>query len=151
MTVTVSPLFGAWPNEVTLTCATSNAGVSCSFDTPMVTPNNTPVDVTLTVNATNLTMMGPIPFNWRQWAPLYALLLAGLSGLVLLWMVRFVPTKRRRRLVLYPALMVVFAAVLAGCGDDAVLPPPAPINFDVDITATSGSVVRSTTVQVTAN
>ena len=153
LTVTVRPLFGAWADEVTLTCASSNTGASCSFDTPMVTPDNASVDVTLTVNAANLAMMGPISFNWRQWAPLYALLLAGLSGLVLLWIVRFVPAGRRRKLVLYPALMVVFAAGLAGCGDDAVVPPagPAAINFDVDITATADQVVRSTTVQVTAN
>ena len=154
LTVTVSPLFGAWADEVTLTCASSNTGASCSFDTPLVTPDNTPVDVTLTVNAANLAMMGPISFNWRQWAPLYALLVAGLSGLVLLWRIRFVPAGRRRKLVLYPALMVVFAAGLAGCGGDPVSAPPAgpaAINFDVDITATADQVVRTTTVQVTAN
>ncbi len=79
---------------------------------------------------------------------LYVLALVGLALLMLTGVKVFKPAGWTRRLVVAPAVLMLFAGVLVGCGDD---PPPPPVNFDVTITGTSGSVVRTATVAVTAN
>ena len=153
-TVNVDSVSSSWDTAVDLTC-TVRSGVTCSFNPTSVTPGSAGATSTLTVTPSEgLTILAPpVPLGGSPWKTppmsLYVLALVGLALLMLTGVKIFKPTGWTRRLVVAPAVLMLFAGVLAGCGDDS--PPPPPVNFNVTITGTSGSVVRTGTVAVTAN
>ena len=152
-TVNIDSVNSSWDTVVDLTC-TVRSGVTCGFDQASVTPGAAGATATLTVTpSAGLTFIAPpAPLGGSPWKtpPLsfYVLALVGLALLMLTGVKVLKPTGWTRRLVQYSAMMLLFAGVLAGCGGDN---PPPPVAFNITITGTSGSVVRTDMVAVTAN
>ena len=151
-TINIDPVSSSWDTAVNLTCST-RTGTTCSFSPTSVTPGVSTASSTMTVTTAGLATVGPpAPLGGSPWKTppisLYGLALVGMALLMLTGVKVFKPTGWTRRLVQYSAMMLLFARVLAGCGGDS---PPPPVNFNVTITGSSGSVVRTATVAVTAN
>jgi uncharacterized repeat protein (TIGR01451 family) len=134
---------------VTLSCAVTGPAplATCKVSPSPVTLGSSAVTSTLTITAPATLKALHLPLNEGS-RPLYAALLP-LPALLLALM--GVPTGksrgRRRGRWLLSGSVIVLLAVLAGCGGGST--PPAPQNYIVTVTATSGSLQHSTTVMLT--
>jgi hypothetical protein len=149
-TASVNPIFSTFNNPVSLACGSLPTGVSYSFSPGTVTPGASPANSTLTVDTSGLATLGAPPFGRPEQVPLYALWL-GLPGLAVVGVALFGQAAKRGQLVFYLSFTLLLAGLtlLAACGGKKA-PPPPPITFTIPITGTSGSLVRSTTVTLTA-
>jgi len=148
--VTVTPT-GAIPNTVSFSVGSGlPSGASSAFTTSSLSNlNNGPQQTTLNVNTTQrVTTTTELR---RPNRPFYALLLP-ISGLALLGIVGS-PMSRRRRWLLgvLGGVFLVSLALSGGCGTS---PPTTTTTgtpagtYTLTVSATSGSAVRSTTVQL---
>jgi hypothetical protein len=133
---------------VSLSCSNLPAGATCSFAPGTLMPGRQPVPVALTIRNS-----GMMAARGLGRAPLFALWMPGVMGLVMLPGLG----RRRRRAALF-AVVLALALMQLGCGGgqtraSAVASSNASIaatNFyTILVTATSGSVSNSTQVTLT--
>jgi hypothetical protein len=132
-TFTISPTFGSYPATVNFSLAGLPAGATYTFTPPSIAANAGVQTITLTITAPAATRLEtPLPPRDSR-----TLWLAGLLPLFLLWR----PARRARR-AFYPILTLAFLAIaaagLSGCGSGGF--KQAPKNYNLTITAASGSV-----------
>jgi hypothetical protein len=138
-TITVTPQNGAFNNAVTFAVSGLPTGASGTFSPTSVTPGSSPASSTLTIQ-TGAVQTAAAKVGW----PLAAPALAALG-----WF--FIPGKRRRRWITMAVLLLgSFGAVTAmtGCGGGFAFIAPNQ-SYNVTVTATSGAIQQSTTVQLT--
>jgi hypothetical protein len=139
-TITVTPQNGAFSNAVTLAASGLPMGATASFQPSSVTPGSSPANSTLTIQ-TGTVQMAAAKLGWPLAGPALAAL-----GLF------FIPGKRRRRWITLTGLLLAsFGAVTAmtSCGGGFSIPMTPAQTYTVTVTATSGTVQQTTTVQLT--
>jgi large repetitive protein len=139
-TITVTPQNGSYNNAVTFAVSGLPAGATGTFQPTSVTPGSSPASSTLTIQ-TGTVQTAATKIGWPLAAPALAAL-----GLF------FIPGKRRRRWITMAVLLLgAFGAVTAmtGCGGGFALPMTPAQSYTVTVTATSGTVQQTTTVQLT--
>ncbi len=146
--VQVTPT-GAIPNTVSFAVgSTLPSGATSSFTTSSLPNlNNGPASSTLNINTTQRITT---TVQLRRAGPLYALLLP-VSGLALLGMAGGKPSRRRWLLGILGGSFLVLMALSASCGSTppTITTTGTPAGtYTVTVNATSGSAVRTTTVQL---
>lgn len=139
-TITVTPQNGAYDNAVTFTASSLPTGATATFSPASVTPGSSAINSTLTI-AAPFTASAQRSFPWPVGVPVVAL-----SGLLLL------PRRMRRRWIVPVVLLAASlssALALTGCGGGFALNTSSPVTYNITVTATSGSIQQSTTVQLT--
>ncbi len=153
-TVTVSPQFGSFDASVSLSCSNLPSLSSCSFSPSSLTPGASDATSTLTVSTTAPASVGPgLRFGPPPRTPVGVLWLGVLVLALLGLMLARRAARRQLRfglaLGLLAWLLVVQVACGGGDGTPPSPPPPRPGTptgtFNITITGTSGSLVRSTT------
>ena len=137
---------------VTLTCAVTGPAPmpTCNFSQSSVTVGSSAGTSTLTITAP-ASIASVVPSVSRPSGMNFGLLLTVVSLLMggILLMSREVKNSRRPRWLLQGGMLLALGA-LAGCGSGGTTSaPPAPQSYTVTVTATSGSIQHSTTVNVT--
>lgn len=132
---------GPYNKPVTLSASGLPSGATASFSPAVVTPGSGTAASTLTIQTSSESAAanGTSP-QWPMGAPV-----PGLAGIL------FLPRKWRKRWAMLCLLMVsslASLAALSGCGGGLVL-PPLSTTATVTVTATSGSDVHTTTIQLT--
>ena len=148
--ITVNPLlFSNLPNAVTLACSSSlPTGATCVFTNNPISTLTGPQTRTLVVNTTARTTT--TTQNFRGGNLFYAMFLP-LSGLVLVGACFGGADSRKRRLMIALFVCGLFGTVFVqvGCGSSGstttVSGTPAG-NYNITITATTGSASRSTVI-----
>jgi sugar lactone lactonase YvrE len=139
-TITVTPENGSFNNAVTFAVSGLPAGATGTFQPTSVTPGSSPANSTLTIQ-TGSVQTAAAKAGWPLAVP-------ALAALALF----FVPGKRRRRWITMAVLLLTsFGAVTAmtGCGGGFAIPKAPTQAYTVTVTATSGTVQQTTTVQLT--
>jgi uncharacterized repeat protein (TIGR01451 family) len=144
---------GGFSSDVALTCSVSGSAPlpSCAVSPTTVTPGANPATATLTLNASALSAglrpydrgLSPWPLD-ATWLPLPGMALIGIGA---------ASGKSRRRRLAWLAcssilLLVAFQAACGGGGSNGST-GPAPQNFAVTVTSTSGAISKSTQIQLT--
>ncbi|MCU1298022.1 MAG: uncharacterized protein JWO91_2300 [Acidobacteriaceae bacterium] len=150
-TMQVTPT-GPIPESVTLACGTLPTGAACSFNNSTIPnlnsgPANRTLEITTTARTTTSTRL------WKKGGPLFATLLP-ISGLTLLGAGMSHKKSRKGYWLTTLALGAFFGLVLlqAGCGGSKSVTTTSGTpagTYTVVVNATSGTIVRSTTVQLT--
>jgi hypothetical protein len=138
-TITVTPQNGAFNNVVSLTASGLPSGAKASFSPASLTPGSTAASSKLNIQ-TSASTASAGSLGWPVAAPV----LAVLCGL-------FLPVKRRRRWIARGLLLLASLGALTalgGCSGGFALVPPVT-SYTISVTATSGSDVQTTTVQLT--
>jgi hypothetical protein len=138
--ITVTPQNGSFNNAVTFAVSGLPTGATGTFQPTSVTPGSAPATSTLTIQ-TGTSRTAGVKAGWPLAAP-------ALAALALL----FVPEKRRRRWITMAVLLLMsFGAVTAmtGCGGGFAIPKAPTQTYTVTVTATSGAIQQTTTVQLT--
>ena len=140
ITITPSP---SWDTAITFACSGLPSKSSCAFTPPSVTPGSSATDVTLTISTT--AAMKPL----GQSQGLVFGIWVGLAGMAGMW-----GRKRGRALMLLAlVLLVPMLLTIVSCGSSDHPPksiPGTPTGaYAITVTATSGSLVHSTTLQLT--
>lgn len=145
VTVTVSPVGGAYNKAVSLSTSSLPAGVTASWSAAKVTPGSKAATTVLTIHAA--TQSSSVPQNRRPGFPLTATGMA--FGMCL-----FAGGKRKRFAQLLQAFVVcavlTSAMILTGCagGLGVASTQTQSQNYTVTITGTSASVQSSTTINL---
>lgn len=149
MSVSVTPS-GGFSGTVGLSCSGLPAGASCTFSPAAVAASSTAVSTTLTVSAPVMAVNRTPGMNWM----VFAMAMPGAFGMVL-----FGDLRRKRALLLGVVLLLLIvsqvacggagttttAAAASGSGMRATAPIAPTGSYSFTITATSGSLTRSTT------
>jgi len=138
--ITVTPQNGSFNNAVTFAVSGLPTGATGTFQPTSVTPGSAPATSTLTIQ-TGAVETAAAKVGWPLAAP-------ALAALALF----FVPGKRRRRWITMAVLLLTsFGAVTAmtGCGGGFAIPKAPTQTYTVTVTATSGAIQQTTTVQLT--
>jgi hypothetical protein len=138
--ITVTPQNGSFNNAVTFAVSGLPTGATGTFQPTSVTPGSAPATSTLTIQ-TGAVQTAAAKVGWPLAAP-------ALAALALF----FVPGKRRRRWITMAVLLLTsFGAVTAmtGCGGGFAIPKAPTQTYTVTVTATSGAIQQTTTVQLT--
>lgn len=145
--ITVTPGAGGFPNAVTFSASGLPAGTTATFNPTSVTPGNAAASTTLAISTT---ARGAVPPSGkpRPGAPQQLLLwsLAGVAMLLGLMLMRK-PGRKLRPVAVLAAFLVVTVMGIAGCTNNNSGTPAG--STTITVTATSGSVVRTTTVTLT--
>jgi hypothetical protein len=139
-TITVTPQNGSFNNAVTFAARGLPSGATATFQPTSVTPGGSAASSTMTIQ-TGTQQTAAAKVGWPLAAPALAAL-----GLF------FIPGKRRRRWITMAVLLLgSFGAVTAmtGCGGGFALPKAPTQTYTVTVTATSGTIQQTTTVQLT--
>jgi len=143
VTLTASPIGGAFANPITFSASELPAGATASFEPSSITPGNAAQESTLTVQTANQSAAKDSPrfFGLRSVVALCILLpLAGLSRI------------RREgkygfRLMLFAIAALAAASAIGGCGGGFFVQPPQ--TYSITITARSGPVEQSSVFKLT--
>ncbi|HTW80777.1 MAG TPA: Ig-like domain-containing protein, partial [Terracidiphilus sp.] len=143
VTLTASPIGGAFANPITFSASELPAGATASFEPSSITPGNAAQESTLTVQTANQSAAKDSPrfFGLRSVVALCILLpLAGLSRI------------RREgkygfRLMLFAIAALAAASAIGGCGGGFFVQPPQ--TYSITITARSGPVAQSSVFKLT--
>jgi hypothetical protein len=155
-TLTVTPQHGPFGNAVNFACSGLPARAACSFNPSSVTPGDNPANTTLTIT-TAAAGMAP-PMGWRLVPQAPPLPVIGLLGLLLLFLLagrRPIPKRRRAAALASIALLIAVAVFQLACASAETPPPPPtqpgtpPGTYTVTVTASSGSLERTTNVTLT--
>jgi len=136
---------GPYNQAVTLSASGLPGGATATFSPDSVTPGNSAATSVLTIQtaASSAANRGPKPL-WPMGSPALALLFFAIpKRLRRQW-------SRRVQLALLLLTSLVSAAVVTGCGGGFAV-PYASVTSSISITATSGSNVQTTTVNLTVN
>jgi hypothetical protein len=139
-TITVTPQNGSFNNAVTFAVSGLPAGAIGTFQPTSVTPGSSPASSTLTIQMGTL-QTAALKVGWPLAAPALAAL-----GLL------FIPGKRRRRWITMAVLLlgsIGAVTAMTGCGGGFAIPKASAQAYTVTVTATSGSIQQTTTVQLT--
>ena len=143
VTMTVTPLYGAYPDPITFSVAGLPPGATATFSSNPVTPGSGPATANVTITDPPLTAQSQPRTNTLRLAALLALLLPiwGLYG-----------ARRRiwRSLMLLPLAVVALVAMsgISGCGGSGFFNQP-PKSYTVTVTGSSGAVQHSSTLTLT--
>jgi hypothetical protein len=143
--LTVGTTGGPYDKAVTLSASGLPSGATASFSPASVTPGSSTRDSVLTIQtaATTAAYRGLKPL-WPMGSPALALLFFAIPRrLRRQW-------SRRVQIVLLALATLSAAAAVTGCGGGLALPRTS-VTSNITITATSGSDVHTTTVQLTVN
>jgi sugar lactone lactonase YvrE len=156
-TFTVTP-GGGFNSAVSFACSGLPALASCTFTPTSVTPNGSPMTVTLTVKTTgpNASLQSP-PLPGHKPQPLLAFWTLsgslGIIGLMLAGSDRSFISDKSGRLSRATVFVVLFAVLLTalGCGGNSTPPPPqTPAGTStVVVTGSSGSTSHAANVKLT--
>jgi hypothetical protein len=136
----VTPQNGSFNNAVTFAVSGLPAGAIGTFQPTSVTPGSSPASSTLTIQMGTL-QTAALKVGWPLAAPALAAL-----GLL------FIPGKRRRRWITMAVLLlgsIGAVTAMTGCGGGFAIPKASAQAYTVTVTATSGSIQQTTTVQLT--
>jgi uncharacterized repeat protein (TIGR01451 family) len=142
---------GGFTNAVSLACSVTGPVPvpSCAVSPPSVTPGPNPVSATLTLTALKAALE---PFHRPGFKGLVYAALLPLPGIVLIGIGLTSGISRKRRALswLMSALVVAVVSLQPACGGgSSIMPPPQPKIYTVTVTATSGSISKSTQIQLT--
>ena len=146
VTVTVTPDGSAFPNAVALACGSVPAGVTCSFNPASVDASGGAATSTLTIThakkiGTFVPMappIGPLPLGLLMVAMLALMTL----GMWAMWTVARRSPQFKLRVFLPAALLLGGVMLLAACGGAKA------VSYSVTVSATSGAITKTTTVNV---
>jgi hypothetical protein len=143
--LTVTPS-GGFANSVTFSCAPI-AGVTCTFNPPTITATSGPASTTLTVTTSaNVSRYGLLmPDLIGPGALLVAIALFSIA----MRRVRNLPSARVSPLAASLAAVVTLGLVIGGCGGYANSSQANRGTATINITAQSGAISHTTTVNVT--
>jgi hypothetical protein len=143
--LTVTPS-GGFANNVTFSCV-QVAGVTCSFNPSAVTPAGSPASTTLTVTTSaTVSHYGLLmPGQFGPWALLVSLALLGLA----IRLGRNLPSARLSPLAASAAAILTLCLVIGGCGGYSNNSQANKGTATIMVTAQSGTVSHTTTVNVT--
>ncbi len=151
-TFTVTP-GGGFNSAVSFNCSGLPALSTCTFTPTSVTPNGTPVPVTLAVKTTgpNAGLQAPhLPNSQRPVLALWTLSGVGMMGMVVAW------SRRKNKYGwLSPVAIVGFSVLVMtltalGCGGGNSKPPQTPAGVStITVTATGSSISHPATVTLT--
>jgi hypothetical protein len=141
--ITATAQNGTFSNSVTLAASGLPAGATATFSPPSITPGSSSATSTLTIQtAKPVAALTPKGSPWPLTVPALAFI-----GFL------FLPSKRRRRWITLAVLLLASLATftaLTACGGGFAMTAVTPVtNYNITITGTSGSVVQTTTVQLT--
>lgn len=151
-TITATPGVGGFPNSISFSASGLPSASSATFNPTSVTPGATAATTTLSVATTARGALPPSSRRPPQNTPQFAFWSFALAT-ILLGLILFGRDSRQRRFA--PAMFIMVAALLAisGCGGGGTAPPPptgTPAGTSIiTVTATSGSLVHTTTVTLT--
>ncbi len=163
ITVTVTPMNGAFSSAITFSCTGLPSRSSCLFNPTSLTPGSNPATTTLTITTTAPGMIPGAP-SAQPWTPPPVLIvLLALLAIALFAVVRagFKPALAHRpawRTGCYLAAVLVLAVLAVSCGGGGgggggPTPPPnpgtPPGTYMVSVRGVSGSITRTTTVTLT--
>jgi uncharacterized repeat protein (TIGR01451 family) len=142
---------GGFTNAVSLACSVTGPVPmpSCAVSPPSVTPGPNPVSATLTLTAMKAALE---PFRRPGFKGLVYAALLPLPGIVLIGIGLTSGKSRKRRALSWLMCTLVFTAISlqpACGGGGSIVPPPQPKIYTVTVTATSGSISKSTQIQLT--
>ena len=144
-TLQLSPLYQLYPGPVTFSVSGLPPGATAIISPASVAATAGPQTVTLTIQTAPATARNTPPAHGRQWAPVaFAFLLLPLAGL----------RRSRRRMASLLGVFLLMAAGLAatagltGCGTSDGLFGVNPKVYPVVLTATSGTVSHSVTINI---
>lgn len=143
--VTIGTSGGPYNNAVTLSASGLPSGATASFSPPSVTPGSSSADSVLTIQtaSTSIARHGLTPL-WPLGSPALALLFFAIpKRLRRQW-------SRRMYIALLALVSLGAAAALTGCGAGFALPRTS-VTSTITVTATSGSDVHTTNIQLTVN
>ncbi|WP_058186384.1 beta strand repeat-containing protein [Terracidiphilus gabretensis] len=139
-----------FPQAVSFAVTGLPAGATATFSPTTIAAGSGATNVTLSIKVpSSSAAISPPPFRGIP-------LPVGL-GLVLLPMMGLRRTWRRNgtaRIMMFAIAAVALAGILTGCGgggDNSSTPPPSSQNYTLTVTATSGSVSQTSTLQLTVN
>lgn len=142
-TLTVTPVGGAFTNQIKLSCAGAPAHSTCSNSPASVTPGSKPVSVSLTITTTSSSAaaLPPIPGQQR---PVYAVWM-GVQGLGVLGLLVMKSNRRRKHCPALVVLSLLISSLLfmpACAGGTGIVPQgqgTAPGTYTITVTAASGT------------
>jgi trimeric autotransporter adhesin len=143
--LTVGTSGGPYNKAITLSASGLPSGATASFSPASVTPGSGTATSVLTIQTTgsNAANRSPKPL-WPMGSPALALLLFAIpKRLRRQW-------SRRAQIAFLVLTSLAAAAAVTGCGGGFALPHTS-VTSTITITATSGSDVHTTTVQLTVN
>ncbi len=144
---------GGYNDLISLACSGAPALSTCTVTPSSITPSGTTTTAALTLTTTGKAMAGPVrnPSTFPPAALRLFGLVASLVTLMLMAVGFVAPGLRRLRPIgLTLAAVVVLSAIgLAACGSSTKGSSTPAGNYTLTVTATSGTLTRSATVQVT--
>ena len=144
---------GGYNQLISLACSGAPALSTCTLTPSSITPSGTTTTAALTLTTTGKAMAGPArnPSTFPPAALRLFGLVASLVTLMLMVVGFAAPGLRRLRPIgLTLAAVVVLSAIgLAACGSSTKGSSTPAGNYTLTVTATSGTLTRSATVQVT--
>jgi hypothetical protein len=134
---------GVFGDNIIFSASGLPPGATASFNPQSVTPSATSSTVTMTVQTAQLNAAVRSPWLSRTNSPLLLGILLPLFG------IGRVRRRFKRTVILMAAILSLGATLaLGGCGSDQSSNPPQQ-TYTITVTATSGSLQRSTTVNLT--
>jgi uncharacterized repeat protein (TIGR01451 family) len=154
-TITLTPAAGGFANAISFFASGLPSASSFGFNPGSLTPGSTATSTTLSISTTARGALPPSN-RPRPWTPSPFLLWSLTLAAMLLVLLTYLKSRGQRRYAPATFLSVVFVAaiVVTGCGGGGVGGPPPPTGtpagtYPITVTATSGSVVHTTTVTLT--
>lgn len=162
ITVTATPLNGAFTNSIAFSCTGLPSQSTCIFNPTSVTPGANPATATLTITTTAPGMAPPAGPQTMRWSPPPVAVLA-LMLLAVLSLATALATRAARRSPAWQVgcwlAVVILAALSVSCGGGGggggAPAPPTPNpgtptgTFQVMVRGTSGAIQKTATVTLT--
>ncbi|MBI1749119.1 MAG: hypothetical protein HY234_02460 [Acidobacteria bacterium] len=155
VTITVTPVVGAFTSAVALTCSGLPSLSTCSFSPASVTPGSNPANSTLTITTTaGSGLAAPLAAPVSP-PPVLLWTLAAMALLSLAMLVGRVRKTRFARALVLTAVMLSVALLLSCGGGGGGNPPPPPQpgttpgTYTVTVTGAAGTTQRIATVTLT--
>jgi hypothetical protein len=154
LTISATPATGGFPNSISFSASGLPSASTATFTPPSVTPGATAATTTLSISTTARGALPPSVKRAPRTTPQLALW-SFAQATILLGLFFFGRTNRHRRFAptTFVTVALLLAIIIAGCGGGTTTPPPpsgTPAGTStITVTATSGSLVHTTTVTLT--
>ena len=157
--ISLAPVAGGFANPITFSASGLPTGASATFNPTTVTPGSAATSTTLSISTTARSGLAPYSRPWH-WAPSKLFLWTWPSVAILSGLLMFIRKRHQSRFASAIFVMTLLWAVIAmtGCGGGSSgggsinpgNPDGTPAGTSIiTVTATSGSVVHTTTVTLT--